>query len=246
MKKSPDLTEKIVSYIPDHACIVDVGCGDGELLRSLMGKGYRLIGVDPTISEDGTPKIMIPAKVLSEEATSTDALLPEAMPTEVNQPSASRKDLLFLRGKAEALPLPEDFADIIVMQCVFSLCEPFTSLNELKRVLKPDGLLIITDLMSGTVSVDFSNRSSYQHVNIHVPDKENLGIGRILTREDMESLFIPDFSLVTFSDEKSALVQMLIEAIFNDDTLCISCSEREALKKLKAGYGFWVWKPNPA
>ncbi|MCQ2501596.1 MAG: hypothetical protein MJ117_09665, partial [Lachnospiraceae bacterium] len=63
-----------------------------------------------------------------------------------------------------------------------------------------------------------------------------------LTREDMEKLFTPDFSLVAFSDEKSALVQMLIEAIFNDDTLCISCSEQAALKKLKAGYGFWVWK----
>lgn len=190
MKKSPDLTDKILSYIPDGACILDVGCGDAEFLQTLSGKRYTLLGVDPMIEE-----------------------------------SASN-DILLKKGSAEAIPVPDDHADIILMQCVFSLCNSEAAIRELKRVLKDSGLLIITDLISGTESVDLHSE----------------GLGKILTQEDMENEFSTAFELVAFSDEKKALVQMLIEAIFSDEQLCISCREQAKLKELKAGYGLWIWK----
>lgn len=209
MKKSPDLTEKILHYIPEHARILDIGCGDGEFLLSLSGKGFEMMGVDPFI-----------------EKKKADALV---------------SDILFLKGRAEALPVEDSWADVVLMQCVFSLCQATAALSEIKRVLKPEGLLIITDLMSGTETLEDAGDGFCGDSSYGLPS-DGPRLGRILTREDMEKHFTESFELVAFIDEKKALLQMLIEAIFNDDCICVSADEQKKLKECKAGYGLWVWK----
>ena len=59
----------------------------------------------------------------------------------------SDDNIKFLRGTAESLPLPDSFAEAIVMQCVFSLCEPVQTVRELNRVLKENGVLLIADFI---------------------------------------------------------------------------------------------------
>lgn len=198
MKRSPDLDQKIIEYLPPHGLILDVGCGDSAFLKGLSGKGYELVGVDPCVDE------------------SVDLLTP---------------DLQLLKGVGELLPLADSLADVIVMQCVFSLCQPEQTLAELHRVLKPGGLLIVTDLTSGTETVK-------------IPFGYGNGIRMLYTKEDLEKLFQKHFSLKFWSDEKRALLEMLIQAIFDDAELCISQDERAFLKEHKAGYGFWVWERN--
>ncbi|MDO4490553.1 MAG: class I SAM-dependent methyltransferase [Lachnospiraceae bacterium] len=187
------MSQKILTHIPSGACILDIGCGDGDLLCSLKGMGYTMIGVDPGIPEDTAP---------------------------------ASDDLTFLRGTGERLPVTDHWADCVLMQCVFSLCDPRETLLEIRRVLKPGGLLIITDLLSGTVTFQAGLCSP---LTIH-------------TREDFEGWFTEGFELLEFSDERKALIQMIIEVIFNDEELCISQEEQELLKKCKAGYGLWVWR----
>lgn len=146
--------------------------------------------------------------------------------------SMEKTDLLLLNGSAEAIPLSDHFADVIIMQCVFSLCNEKETVCELKRVLKPGGMLIVTDLFSGTNSV---------LMNLTAHDGLPPRIKRLSTKEDFERCFLSEFSLLSFSDEKQALIQMLIEAIFNDNEFCISFEEQEELKKYKVDYGMWIF-----
>lgn len=56
MKLSPDITERLLSCLPERGAVLDIGCGRGDLLRTLSGRGFRLWGVDPSF-RDGVPKL---------------------------------------------------------------------------------------------------------------------------------------------------------------------------------------------
>lgn len=53
MKKSPELTEKILALLPERGFGADVGCGGGELCRALSGRGATLAGVEPSPEREG-------------------------------------------------------------------------------------------------------------------------------------------------------------------------------------------------
>jgi SAM-dependent methyltransferase len=47
-----ELTEFVLSQLPPApARVLDVGCGEGELARSLAGEGYEVIAIDPEAPE---------------------------------------------------------------------------------------------------------------------------------------------------------------------------------------------------
>jgi SAM-dependent methyltransferase len=74
-KVSEELFHKITDKIPDGAKVLDLGCGDGELLKQLeeSGKDYNLTGAD--ISEkvtDVASKNVPDAKYISLEITEED------------------------------------------------------------------------------------------------------------------------------------------------------------------------------
>lgn len=222
MKKSPDLSQKIRKVLPETGCIVDLGCGDAEFLRTLTSKDYKLIGIDPII----TTTLMI-------ERTNPFGTHLASLDSDNASDCPVDNKLLLFHGTAESIPLPDHIADVILMQCVFSLCDEKSAIKEMKRVLKPDGLLIITDLISGTESIimDFSAHNG-------LPPR----VKRLLTKEDFEKCLLTDFTLLSYSNEKQALIQMMIEAIFSDEEFCITSEEQTELKKHKAGYGMWIFK----
>jgi len=54
----------------------------------------------------------------------------------------------FREGKAEDLPLPDDFADVIISNGVLNLTlDKRKTLSEWKRVLKPGGRLYLGDIL---------------------------------------------------------------------------------------------------
>ncbi len=281
MKKSPDLSEKISSLLSAPACILDVGCGEGTLLKSLQRKGFTMIGVDPACAAENR----VYGVAAAEHADTVPAVCAATSETPDTDPEicthtpescgSSPAELTFLTGTAETLPVQDHWADVVLMQCVFSLCEPETAVRELKRVLKPGGMLIITDLLSGTETIldagdsacaeenaDASscpgnradNTSAFTGTKTDDADSGTLSqsslstpayiprVRRIMNRQDMERWFADSFALISFSDEKKALLQMIVEAIFSEDETCLSCSEQIRLKQYKAGYGMWVWK----
>jgi len=59
-------------------------------------------------------------------------------------------------GSAEALPYQDESFDAVLMQRSFSLCEAKETVSGIKRVLKPGGKIIVTDLYSNIGEKTFS------------------------------------------------------------------------------------------
>lgn len=195
MKMSPDITDRLLSCLPESGAVLDIGCGRGELLRALSGRGCRLWGVDPSF-RNGVPG------------------LPEG--------------ITLLAGTAEDIPLPGESVDAAVAQCVFSLCQPERAAEEMHRVIKKGGLLILSDLFSDTAP----GRAADSPL-----------LGNIYLRERLEAYFSGRFQKVRFFDETRAMTGMLMQAIMDGEgARCVSPADLKMLKALKARYGVWVWK----
>ncbi len=99
------------------AVVVDVGCGDGSLARMLARKGARVTGIDVSVP-------------LLHQARAADAV----------------GDEQYIEGKAEDLPLDPSSADIVVFfNSLHHVDEMATALQEAARVLKPGGVLYVTE-----------------------------------------------------------------------------------------------------
>lgn len=103
--------------------MLDLACGPGILLAGLASTMKLNVGVDLT------PKMiqMARAKCLAANLTNTR----------------------FLESPAENLPFASHLFDCVVTRLTLHhFMEPIYVLREVKRILKPDGLLVIADLLS--------------------------------------------------------------------------------------------------
>lgn len=105
--------------------VVDVGCGagiDSLIAARMVGPNGEVVGVD-----------MTPAMV--EKARAGAA-------------AAGAKNVRFHQGLAEQLPVPTEWADVIISNGVLNLFpDKFAALQEMARVLKPGGRLQIGDIL---------------------------------------------------------------------------------------------------
>jgi ubiquinone/menaquinone biosynthesis C-methylase UbiE len=100
--------------------VLDIACGTGEFERMVLSKNptQQMVGVD-----------------ISEE------MLAIARQKLHNAPNVS-----FQAGSASALPFPNQSFDVIVSANAFHYFDdPIAALAEVKRVLKPDGKVVILD-----------------------------------------------------------------------------------------------------
>ena len=105
------------SDLPEHARIVDVGCGDGfhlDLLSQFGPKSWHVEGID-----------------LDDRAIA----------------AARRRGLTVHKGRVEALDLGEGTVDaVLLIQTIEHVGEPPTVLRAIRRMLKPGGrVLLVTD-----------------------------------------------------------------------------------------------------
>lgn len=106
--------------ISSDKIVLDIGCGTGEFEQLLLTENpqQEIIGID-----------------ISEE------MLLKAEKKCQNYPNVS-----FQKATASALPFEDNYFDIIVSASAFHYFEnPDTALKEMKRVLKPDGKVVILD-----------------------------------------------------------------------------------------------------
>lgn len=138
----------------------------------------------------------------------------------------------FCRAMAEALPFADESMDAVIMQCVFSLCQPEKTVKEVHRVLKRGGKLLIADLYARNKTV-LTTQSAL--------------LGRIEKKEQLAAYWEKDFLLEETHDETAALTQMYVQTIFDaEGDSCLACADLPLLKRAKAGYAIWVWqKPVP-
>jgi ArsR family transcriptional regulator len=120
-----DLNKLILDYIPSSGTIVDLGCGTGDLLPTLKGKGDRVIGV-----EKSTRMLAEARRRFTGDGNNIDLRI----------------------GELEHLPLREGEADIAVINMVLHhLPHPDQAFREVHRVLGKKGCFIIVDLLTHNV-----------------------------------------------------------------------------------------------
>ena len=108
-------------FLPPGALVADIGCGRGASLALLSERGFKAVGIDP--SPD---------------------LLAEAMSALTVALSPGHQ---LIRGAAEALPLARGAFAAVLCECVLSVTrDPDAALAEMRRILTPGGLLMISDL----------------------------------------------------------------------------------------------------
>lgn len=105
--------------------VVDVGSGagmDSLIAARMVGPAGRVIGVD-----------MTPAMLDQARRSAAEAQLP---------------NVEFREGLAEALPIPDGWADVVISNGVLNLIPDKTAaLRQMARVLKPGGRLQIADIL---------------------------------------------------------------------------------------------------
>jgi len=105
--------------------VVDIGSGSGidALIASkLAGPGGRVVGIDMT------PEMLSRAQAGAKEMGAAN--------------------VEFRKGLVEDLPLPNDFADVVISNGVLNLTlNKADTLREWARILKPDGRLYIGDIL---------------------------------------------------------------------------------------------------
>jgi arsenite methyltransferase len=111
--------------LPLGAHIVDVGCGagiDSFIASNMVGDAGRVVGIDMTIA------MLDKARRSAEESAAAN--------------------VEFREGLAEALPVDEEWADVVISNGAMNLCpHKLAALSEMARVLKPGGRLQIADIL---------------------------------------------------------------------------------------------------
>lgn len=133
---TPFLAEKFSNYVKKDGIILDVGCGYGRTLDELYHNGYRnLIGIDFSKGMIERGKRQFP--------------------------------YLDLRVKEDAsIALPDASVDAVilfsVLTCIWANEEQKELLAEIKRILKPQGILYVNDFLLNTDERNLLRYEKYQ------------------------------------------------------------------------------------
>ncbi|MGE4560300.1 MAG: DVU_1556 family methyltransferase [Desulfobulbus sp.] len=177
----PVLTRELLGFchFAPGSAMLDVGCGPGHSLE-MMAREFRLrpTGVDPSRS------------MLLKAAQ-------QAPMAELHQAAAT------------ALPFADGVFDGVLCECVLSLTEDMDrSLQEMHRVLKPQGRLILTDIYCKQLSLQ-----------AQLPELKSC-ISRALPLEAItDGLVRAGFSLTLLRDRSDLLKQLAGQIIFSYGSL---------------------------
>jgi ubiquinone/menaquinone biosynthesis C-methylase UbiE len=197
----------LLGACPAPRALLDAGCGPGGRLGALRGAlpAARLSGID------------------------CDA-------ESVNAARAACPDAEIVTGDVCALPWPDGTFDAAFCECTLSLLgTPERCLAELSRVLRPGGVLLLSDLCT--------EEPTPARVCI-APE----GAVRYLAsrRWTEAAAAAAGFTLKRFRDCREEYLTMAAQMILDGSDCCLAPGAFAALRRHKAGYGLWIYERRDA
>lgn len=163
--------------LPAGSQILDIGCGLGASMSTLREDcGMKPIGIDARFAQ-------------LQSTTDMDA------------------QAQTVQAQAEALPFADASFDAVNCECVFSLVQDkVTCLREIRRVLRPSGVLLLSDLVLRTHQTTSQSQSTGQGCASRALDLP----------QTLEHLERTGFSLLLLEDHSRCLAELAAQLIFAD------------------------------